>query len=202
MAIDRTAGQGGAMRNLVAWAAFAAVVVAGCKGSHARWEHDRAANARKLEVQVDGGGHYAEVEYHISPDSVPAAVRKAMDQLHPGGAFEDAEYETSKGKPYYELARKVNGMEVEAMFTPAGVLHSEEIQIPGSKVPEAVRSRATSWGGQVTMWEEIRDEKREVTGYHAKVTRGADKFKLMFEPGGALEGAVREVPAEIEVPVK
>jgi hypothetical protein len=125
-----------------------------------------------------------------------------MDQLHPGSAYDDAEYETSKGKPYYELARRVNGMEVEAMFTPEGVLHSEEIQIAGAKVPEAVRSRATAWGGQVTMWEEIRDEKREVTAYHVKVTRGGDKFKLMFEPDGTLEGAVREVPAEIEVPVK
>jgi hypothetical protein len=178
-------------------------VVSGCGGGrHARWEHERAATARKLEVQVDGGGRYAEVEYHISPDSVPAVVRKAMDQLHPGGAFDDAEYETNKGKPYYELARKVNGMEVEAMFTPDGKLHSEEIQIPTSKVPEAVRNRAMAWGGQVTMWEEIRNDKREVTAYHVKVSRGSDKFKLMFEPDGTPEGAVREVPAEIEVPVK
>jgi hypothetical protein len=194
------------MKSVLALAIMTAfVVLPGCGGmSHAKWDNDRASKARTLEVQVDKGGRHTEVEYHISPDSVPAAVRQAMDRLHPGGAFDDAEYETSHGKPYYELARKVNGMEVEAMFTPDGELYSEEIQVPMSKVPEAARSRMMSAmaGGQATMWEEIRDGKREVTAYHVKMSRGGDKFKLMFKPDGALEGMVREVPAEIEVPVE
>lgn len=194
------------MKSVLVLAIVAALfVLPACGGmSHARWDNDRAGSARTLEVQVDKGGRFTEVEYHISPDSVPAAVRQAMDRLHPGGAFDDAEYETSHGKPYYELSRKAGGMEVEAMFTPDGELYSEEIQIPMSKVPEAARNRMMSAmaGGQATKWEEIRDGKREVTAYHVKMNRGGDKFKLMFTPDGALEGTVREVPAEIEVPVK
>jgi len=193
------------MRSVLGLAIIAAFVAAlpGCGGkSHARWDNDRATHARTLEVQVDHSGRYTEVEYHIAPDSVPAVVRKAMDQLHPGGAFDDAEYETQGGKPFYELSRKVNGMEVEAMFTPEGALHSEEIQVPMTKVPEVVRSRAMATGGQATKWEEIRNGKREVTAYHVKMSRGGDKFKLMFKPDGTSEGMVREVPAEIEVQVK
>ena len=194
------------MRNLLGTVALAALVaLPACAGhrGHASWDKDDAAGARKLEVQVDGSGRHTEVEYHISPDQVPAAVRKAMDQLHPGGAFEDAEKESEGRKLYYELSRKVSGMDVEAMFTPDGALHSEEIQIPLSKVPEVVRNRAMASlsGAQATKWEEIRDSKREVTAYHVKMSRGTDRFKLMFKPDGTLEGKVREVPAEIEVPV-
>lgn len=186
-------------------ALVALVALPACAGrGHASWDGDDAAAARKLEVQVDSSGRRTEVEYHISPDQVPAAVRKAMDQLHPGGPFEDAEKEFEGRKLYYELARKVNGLEVEAMFAPDGTLHSEEIQIPMSKVPTVVKDRAMASlsGAQATMWEEIRDSKREVTAYHVKMSRGSDKYKLMLTPDGKLEGKVREVPAEIEVPVQ
>ncbi len=194
------------MRKLV-WSAalLSLVALPACHGTrHAPWEKDSAAAARKIEVQVDATGRYREIEYHIAPDQVPAAVRKAMDQLHPGGPFDDAEKESDGGKVYYELSRKANGMEIEAMFLPDGSLHSEEIQIPMSKVPEAVRGRALSSmpGAQATKWEEIRDGRREVTAYHVKLSRGGDKYKVMFSADGTLEGMVREVPAEIEVPVE
>lgn len=194
------------MKNVIGMVALAALVaLPACAGhGHASWDKDDAAAARKLEVQVDASGRRTEIEYHISPDQVPAAVRKAMDQLHPGGPFDDAEKESEGRQLYYELSRKVNGMEVEAMFTPEGVLHGEEIQIPMSKVPEVVKDRAMASlsGAQATKWEEIRNSKREVTAYHVKMSRGADKFKVMLTPDGTLEGKVREVPAEIEVPVQ
>ena len=194
------------MKNAIGMVALAALVaLPACAGrGHASWNHDDAATARKLEVQVDSSGHRKEIEYHISPDQVPAAVRKAMDQLHPGGPFDDAEKESEGSQLYYELSRKANGMDIEAMFTPEGVLHSEEIQIPMSKVPEIVKDRAMASlpGAQATKWEEIRNSRREVTAYHVKMSRGSDKFKVMLTPDGKLEGKVREVPAEIEVPVQ
>lgn len=194
------------MRKLFGIAALASLVaLPACHGiHHAQWEKDTAAGARMLEVQVDATGRHTEVEYHIAPEQVPVAVRKAMDQLHPGSAFDDAEKESHRGKVYYELSRKVNGMAVEAMFLPDGSLYSEEIQIPMSRVPEVVRSHALSSlsGAQATKWEEIRNAKREVTAYHVKLSRGGDKYKAMLSPEGKLEGIVREVPAEIEVPVE
>lgn len=192
------------MRKIFWLVVAAFFTVPACTMHRAKWDNGHAAGARKLEVQVDKAGRYTEVEYHIAPDEVPAAVRAAMDKMHPGGPFEDAEREMDGGKLYYELTRRVGGMEVEAMFSPDGMLHSEEIQVPMNKVPEAVRSRAMSSlsGGQVTKWEEIRNDKREIVEYHVKMSRGGDKFKLMFSTDGQLKGMVREVPAEIEVPVE
>jgi hypothetical protein len=188
---------------LVAAASVFAGLPACSSARHGKWEPDYAASARKLEVQVDKTGRHTEVEYHIPPSEVPGPVRNAMDQLHPGGPYEDAEREWDGGKLYYELARRVGGLEVEAMFSPDGQLHSEEIQVPMSKVPEAVRTTTMSSlsGGQATMWEEIRNSKREVVEYHVKMSRGTDKYKLMLSTDGKLKGMVREVPAEIEVPV-
>jgi Putative beta-lactamase-inhibitor-like, PepSY-like len=188
---------------LLALAVAALVAMPSCGSSHGKWEPDHAAAAKKLEVQVDKSGRHTEVEYHIPPSEVPGPVRQAMDQLHPGGPYEDAEREWDGGKLYYELARRVNGLEVEAMFSPDGKLHSEELQVPMNKVPEAVRTAAMASlsGAQATMWEEIRNSKREVVEYHVKMSRGTDKYKLMLSTSGKLLGMVREVPAEIEVPV-
>jgi hypothetical protein len=193
------------MKNLLEVAAIAALLLLpACAGGHARWEPDSATTARSLEVQVDGMGRHTEVEYHVSPDAVPAVVRRAMDQLHPGGPYDDAEKESHKGKVYWELSRKVNGMAVEAMFTEDGTLFEEEIQVPMNKVPEVVRDRAMAslGGATATKWEEIRNAKREVVAYHVKMSRGGDKYKVMLGKDGKVEGIVREVPAEIEVPVR
>jgi hypothetical protein len=172
--------------------------------SGATWDNDSAASARMLEVQVNSAGRHSEVEYHIAPAEVPEAVQRAMNQLHPGGPFEDAERESHGGKTYYELSRKVGGMDVEAMFTPDGALFEEEIQVGVTKVPEAVQAavRAAYPGGQATKWEEIRNSQREVYEYHVKLTQGGNKYKLMIARDGKHLSTHREVPAEIEVKVK
>jgi hypothetical protein len=184
-------------------AAGALLALPACR-SGAKWENDQATGAKRLEVQVDAHGRHGEVEYHISASEVPEAVQRAMNELHPGGPFEDAERESHKGKVYYELSRKVGGMEVEAMFTPDGKLHEEEIQVPMSKVPGAVQSavKAAYPDGRVSGWEEIRNSKREVYEYHVKVAHGGNKYKLLIAPDGKHLGTYREVPAEIEVKVR
>jgi hypothetical protein len=178
--------------------------LAACGGRGARWESDSAATAKKLEVQVDKRGHPGEIEYHIAPNEVPEVVRRAMDQLHPGGPYDDAEREHEKGVLYFELSRKVNGMDVEAMFAPDGTLHSEEIQVAATKVPVPVQQKAAASlkGATAEKWEEIRNSKREIVAYHVKMSRGGNRYKLMFTSGGELEGIYREVPSEIEVPVE
>ena len=68
------------------------------------------------EMQVDGRGMPTEIEYHIAPSEVPAAVQSAMRQLYPGASFTGAEHETHAGQKYWELTVTVNGHDVEAMF--------------------------------------------------------------------------------------
>lgn len=177
-----------------------AILLPACGG--ARWNNEDALNAKKIEMSMNAAGKPMEVEYHISPAQVPEVVRQAMDKLHPGGAFTDAEKEWYKGKLYYELSREVKGMEVEAMFTPEGELFQQEIQVSQAKVPAGVQTaaRAAVSGGKVKKWEEIRDGNNALVEYHVKMNRGGKDYKVMISTAGRTIGVYREVPAEIEVP--
>jgi len=185
------------------WKLVAVLVAAGLTActTASGWNNDDALGAGMIEIQMTPQGRATEIEFHVAPDEVPAAVRNAMNTLHPGGRFTGAEKETENGVLYYELTREVGGMEVEAMFTPEGMLHSEEIEVPASKVPAAVQqvARDAVAGGNVTKWEEIRDSKRDLVEYHVKMASGGKKWKVAITTGGSLIAVYREIPAEIEV---
>lgn len=180
----------------------ACVATVACQST--RMNRKDALAARSIEMQVTAEGGLGEIEYHIDPSAVPGAVRDAMDLLHPGGPFTAAEKEVNDGVLYYELTREVGGMEVEAMFTPEGRLHSEEIEVAEAAVPEPVRARARNArrGATVTKWEEIRDGDHRLFQYHVKMTSDGMNWKVMIAPDGALDAIYREIPSEIEVPVK
>jgi hypothetical protein len=168
------------------------------------WDLSDAREAVKIEIQVAEDGSMREVEFHVAPESIPAPVRGAMDRLHPGGPYTDAERERSGGELYYELSRVVDGREVEAMFTADGTLHSEEIEVEKAAVPEAVASAIAKAfpEGTVSQWEEIHDGERALVEYHVKLGSGGRSYKVRVSPAGAIEGAVLEVVAELEVPVE
>lgn len=167
------------------------------------WSIDDARIARKIEIQVDEAGNYREVEFHVDPAAVPAAVRDAMRKLHPGCVHKDAEIEREGDVTYYEITSEKDGLEYEAMFLPDGTLHAEENQIAASNVPETVRAAVTAAfpSGEVAKWEEIRDGKRTLVEYHVKLADKGRKVKAAVSTAGSVTRAVLEVPAEIEVPI-
>ena len=167
------------------------------------WDIDDARIATKIEIQVDKSGNFREIEFHVDPAVVPDAVRAAMTKLHPGGKHVDAEIERQNGITYYEVTSETDGIESEAMFLADGTLHSEENQVAESTVPDGVRAaiKASFPEGTVNMWEEIRDGARKLVEYHVKLTQRAHKIKAAVSLTGSLISAVREVPAEIEVPI-
>ena len=79
----------------------------------------------------------------------------------------------------------------------------EEVEVAAEGVPapvqEAVRTR---FAGAVDKWEEIRDGERNLVEYHAKVTSDGKKYNVKISGAGEVLGVVREVPAEIEIPVE
>ncbi len=165
--------------------------------------NDDALSTVKLEVQVDHRGNMVEIEYHINPAAVPAAVKSAMDALHPGDPFTDAEREYQGGQVYYELNRMVDGREVEAMFLPDGTLHSEEVEVLADRVPAVVLDtlRTVYPTCSVTKYEEIRDGNRVLVEYHIKVEVEGLAYKVLLSPAGEHLGAFREIVSEIEVPI-
>lgn len=169
----------------------------------ASWDRAAAADCKSIEMQVDNQGKPTEIEYHIAPSEVPEAVQAAMRKLHPNARFTAAEHERHGRTTYWELTAKVNGFDVEAMFLPDGTLHSEEVQVAESSVPDAVKkaARAAFPNAKVTAWEEIRDGARKLTEYHVKLDSGGKHYKIAVSTDGMVTAKHREVEAEIEVPV-
>ena len=164
------------------------------------WSLEDALSAESIEMGIDEDGRPVEVEYHVSPDVVPARVIAAMEALHPGGQTIGAEKEFLDATLYWELSKSIEGREVEAMFLPNGQLHSEEMEVPAVKVPRAVQEAVQArFDGPATKWEEIRNGDRRLVEYHAKWTVDGKKYKVIVSTDGSVLGVLREVPAEIEV---
>jgi hypothetical protein len=194
---DHEAGHGAALLRLTGTAA----TLAPCSSTPGI-DVGEARGARLVEVQLDAGGSLAEVEHHIAPGEIPAAVRAAMDRLRSGGTYTDAERAMHAGEMLLELSRTVNGLEVEARFSAPGELRSEGIQVRSEALPAAVREAvgARLPGQTVKKYEEIRDGSRTLVEYHVKLEAGGARHKLMLSPAGELLGHYLELEAELEVP--
>ena len=182
----------------------ATALAAACQTSPAGIDVAEARRANKVEIQFDRDGSMTEVEYHVPPGEIPEGVREAMDRLHPGGPFTDAEREMHDGQMLYELSRTVDGLEVEAMFDANGALRSEEVEVRAEAVPEGVRAavRDRFPGGVVDKYEEIRDGSRRLVEYHVKVDVSGVRHKLILSTSGAVRGDFLEIEAEVEVPAR
>lgn len=195
----------------VGWIVVFGVIVSGC-GDTVTIDHRTtavlnvadAAAADKLEIAVGPKGDVIEVEYHISPALVPSAVRAAMDELFPGDDV-GAEKERHGDETYYELARVVDGLKMEAMFSADGTLHSIEAELKIDDVPQAVQDKINELypACKVTSWEAIKDKDQAIIEYHVKlIDETGRNLKVFAEPLGVVFAVYREMVAEVEVSVK
>lgn len=176
-------------------------VVSGCASPP--FSPEDAGAAQSVEFRIDADGEVVEVEYHVSVESVPAAVRTGWRRLYPVDEPTAAEKEYSGGDTFWELAATIAGRKTEAMFWPNGELYEMEIEVAATQVPESVRqSVQTAFpNASSRAWEVIRDGSREVLSWHAKVQIDGVKLKLNVLPDGTIDTVLREAPAEIEVPL-
>lgn len=155
-----------------------------------------------IEVGCDGNGRILEVEYHTTPDHVPENVRAEMEKVVPGGVITGCEKEVEGKHVYWEVQKRVNGLDREVLFDSRAKVISTEFEIPLATSPASVLAAADKWihGGEITAVEEVR--KGGGLTYHVKKQVEGMRYKLLFTPGGELIMAYREVPAEIEVPIR
>jgi hypothetical protein len=158
----------------------------------------------KIEIAVTSAGHLMEIELHLAADQLPDVIVEAAHREMPGGTIVDAEKEYDGGTYYYEVTKNVNGMEMEVMFTLAGELHAMEVPIRANETPAAVLETAEVAvpGGTRVSIEKILNADRTITEYHIKKAVSGLRYKIIIMPDGKLVRAMREVPAEIEIPVK
>jgi len=158
----------------------------------------------EIELQVDANGDVREIEYHVDASALPAAVIKAADEKLPGGRIEDCEKEYVGDRLYYEVTKVVGGLASEAMFTPDGKVYLMEIAIDRSQAPPTILRAAdqAAPGGEITSVEKILNADDELLEYHVKKKVDGRRYKILIAPDGRLLQTFREVPAEIEVPVR
>lgn len=182
---------------------LALVVTCACRApQRASWSQGDALASKSVEFEMNASGGVVAIEYHVAPELVPEEIHAAMNELHPGGRVVAGEREMSGGELYWELSKEIDGREVEVLFRLDGTLASEELEVAEDAVPEAARAAVGAlMDGRVTTWEEIRDGARNLVEYHAKVEARGRRFKVAVGADGAVRSVVREIPAEIEVPV-
>lgn len=178
----------------------AALLLAGCQSGPV--DNAWALRASKVEAAVDAGGDFVEIEYHIAPNLVPETVRAAMSQLYPDSMFTGAEYEVDGGTVFYELTAEDGGRAVEAMFHEDGRLHSMELEVDPASEPAITRAVARMWpASTLKAVEEIRDGEQLLVEYHVKIDADGRALKVTVDRDAKVVAAVREIAAELEVPV-
>lgn len=155
-----------------------------------------------LEMGVDGSGRVIEIEYHTTAEHLPAAVRAAAEREIPGGTILSCEKEYHGGKTYWEVEKSVDGLKREIMFRSDGSVLSTEFEIALASAPRSVLDAAQRAvpGGELTSVEEVREGER--VAFHVKLRKDGIRYKLIFTPAGELERKLRELAAEVEVPVR
>ena len=131
-----------------------------------------------------------EKEAKISPDKLPAAVKKAVKKAFPDGKIVGASKEKENDKIVYEVKLKVKKQNVEATFTPEGKLVSVEKQITTDDLPRAVRDEMEKRypGATVKLAEEVTEGKKKF--YEVLLVTAEKKtFEVKFAPDGKFLGA-------------
>jgi len=184
-----------------------AVVLAGC-ATH-RFPPQTSSEVRRLgpegsiEMTLTRGGRIAEVEFHVAPSALPSHVLRAMNEQFPGGEVTGAEVEYVAGVLHYEVTKRVEGRDMEVMFDEQGNPVRWELEVEENRVPKAVLEAAMRAApGTLRKVEEIRDADRRLVAYHVKKEDGGIRYKIEIAPEGRVVVVLREVPAEIEVPLE
>ena len=79
-----------------------------------------------------------------------------------------------------------------------------ELAIEESNVPAdilAAADRAVPWGMRTSV-EKILDRKESLIEFHVKKVADGLRYKILIAPDGTVKQVFREIPAEIEVPIK
>ncbi len=122
-----------------------------------------------------------EQESKITEKEVPPTALAAMKKLANGATLTQFSRETEHGKTYYECSWTGKHGNVDALVTPAGDLVELEEQVPADAVPVSVMSAAQAAAGDKA---KLRFERKTVTLYEVKFTKGKQVHELVLGPDG------------------
>lgn len=154
-----------------------------------------------VEIELDRDGSYRDLEAEVAVERVPPSIVSALVTAFPGAQVTGAEREYQGGAWTWELAFRARGRALQAVISEDGrVLETEEpialVDAPASVVAASVVLLPAS-----TLASVDRVEGPEGVSYHVKRVRDGARYKVVTRADGTVLRAVREIRAEIEIPL-
>lgn len=154
-----------------------------------------------VEIELDRDGTYRDLEAEIAVERVPAPVVSALVAAFPGARITGAEREWQDGAWTFELAFRVGGRAIQAVIGEDGRLLETEEPIPLVEAPASVVAASMVLLPASTLASVDRVEGPDGVRYHLKRVRDGARYKVVLRADGTVLRAVREIPAEIEIPL-
>ena len=162
---------------------------------------DRALPQGVLEVEVERDGTIREMEVEIPVSDLPTLIREAALAAERGATLTGAERELTANGPAWEVQLLQEGRRVELVLDEKGSILEIERELRRDEAPRSVLNAADRAlpGGTFVSVEILHRGRR--TEYHVKKERDGARYKVVLSSVGEVLRAVREVPAEIEIPL-
>jgi len=157
----------------------------------------RAPGASRAKVYLDTQGRVIKSAAYVTKAEIPEWVHKLADEKI--GAGEDTEYELEHypdGDQVYEIARKVEGQEIELSVKLDKTLKYIEKPIAEQDIPPAVKSALPTDFTAESMGV------KEGPGLKQYIFRGKQAglaVHLILDPAGKLLGNFRVLPGRLEI---
>ncbi|MFT5288165.1 MAG: hypothetical protein ACI8QS_000302 [Planctomycetota bacterium] len=163
---------------------------------------DQSAPAGVLEIEAERDGRIREMEVEIPISDLPTAIREAALATERGATITGAEREILLDGKAWEVQLLQEGRKVELVFSEDGRILEIERELRREEVPFSVLATVDQVvpGGTFTSVEIIHRGRH--TEYHVKKERAGERFKVVATSDGNLIRVVREIRAEIEIPVR
>ncbi|MEC8494169.1 MAG: hypothetical protein VXZ39_04560 [Planctomycetota bacterium] len=162
---------------------------------------DDARAGGAVEIELDRDGAFRDLEAEISIERVPVPIVSALVTAFPGAHITGAEREWQDGAWTFELGLLVDGRALQAVLDEDGRLLETEEPVPLVDAPASVVAASMVLLPASTLVSVDRVEGPEGVRYHVKRVREGARYKVVTRADGAVLRAVREIPAEIEIPL-
>lgn len=162
---------------------------------------DQLAPEGAMELEFDRDGRFGDLEAEVPVESVPAIVRDAVAQAHPGVELTGAEREVQGGEWTWEVGFEEEGRGVQVVVSDDGDLLETERELEASEAPAEVLRAAEGAVPSSTLASVDVVTSASGDEYHVKRERDGARYKVVLTSTGEVLRIVREARAEIEIPV-
>ena len=126
-----------------------------------------------------------QTEKKIAASALPPAVRKAAAEESKGAIVLGYSKETEKGKTYYELEMKRDGLSENILMDSTGAVTEIEKEVPTDSLPSAVREglQKAAGEGKIVKVESL-TKHGALVAYEAQVRKGSKTSEVQVGPDG------------------